>query len=461
MDSRRLNLAFIDPGRRKAPFYLELRHRLEPRVHCLYWSQRIIVRGFVRCAGAPLFPRSPASSREFDISDHELAIAIGRKEMALRGPKLMKRARRLLHELSDFLESQNVGAIFVWNGSNLRLALAVWLARKRGIPVIFAEHGYLPGTTQIDSRGVNFDSSMTDLVMSGAGQLAPDPVLDAALDREIDAYKNGRPMRVMNAPAPAHYRSDLRSWLYRKIALWIKERDRRNPPAVGCDEPALPERFVLLPFQVTKDSQLILHSPLVGKDMAGMLSAVHAALAGVDPRMRIVVKLHPYERRDVQMRYADLIRQYPDVLFIRRHRMTELLARSSAVVTVNSTVGFEAFLFDKPVVALGRNFFTAQGLVEKVDRLEQLPDALTRALHRPVDKQRRRAFLRFAIDRFLTFGSYHDFSEASLGAVAERMLALLFPARADEAERTLPAVHSASERPYATAQGAVGVVEIV
>lgn len=420
-----LKLAFVDPGLRKAPFFLELRAQLEPRVHCVYYSRRTIVRGFVRSGGAPLFPNLWQRDGVFEISDEDLRSAIGEKEWATRGAKLMPRARRLLHSLARFYEAQGIEAVMVWNGSNLLVSLAVYLAQRLGLPVIFAEHGYFPRTLQVDSCGVNFDASLTPLAMRGAALLPPDTAIDRALDREIDAYRQGRPMRANNASVPPHLRRDLRSFVHREIDRRIKPWFRRKFPGVGMDNATLPERFVFLPFQVRKDSQLIVHSPLLGNDMARLLELLHGALAQVDPQMRIVVKFHPRENPKVQARYLELMRQYPDVLFIRRQRLGELLEKAAAVVTVNSTVGFEAFLYDKPVVTLGRNFYTAPGLVETVQEIEQLPEALRRALSEPVDHGRRRGFLRYVHARFLVFGDYNDYSQASLDAVAARICSLL------------------------------------
>lgn len=420
-----LTLAFIDPGLRKAPFFLELRKALAPDIRCLYYSRRTIVRGFVRSGGAQPFPDLWTGDGVFAISDEDLRTAIGEKEWVTRGAKLMPRARSLLHSLASFFDAQGVEAVMVWNGSNLLVSLAAYLARRRGLPVIFAEHGYLPGTLQVDHCGVNFDASITPLAMCGAASLPPDPVLDRALDREIDAYQKGKPMRPNNAPVPPHLRRDLRTFFHREIDQRIKPWFRRKFPGIGVDNPALPERFVFLPFQVRKDSQLIVHSPLVGNDMARVLGLLHGALAQVDPQMRIVVKFHPRENPKVLARCVEMMRQYPDVLFIRRHRLTELLEKAKAVVTVNSTVGFEAFIYDTPVIALGRNFYTAPGLVEQVQQIEQLPETLRRALVEPVDRERRRSFLRYVYARFLVFGNYNDYSEASLGAVATRICSLL------------------------------------
>lgn len=428
-----MRLVFIDPGLRKAPFFLELRRFLDPRIECLYYSRRPVVRGYVRSVGAPLFPGpNQTQPPAYEISDAELRVAIGAKELALRGRAVLKKARPLLAELAALFDAQSVDAVLVWNGSNLRGALAAYLARRRGLPVIFAEHGYLPRTTQLDLEGVNFESSVNRLSRTGAASLPPDPALDAALDATIEAYKAGRPMRDMNPTVPVHYRADRRSWLRREVILWAKRRLRHRARALfstGDVAAPLPERFVLLPFQVRKDSQLILHSPLLGNDMPRLLELVDAAVAAVDPSLRLVVKFHPSEQPKVQLRYRDLAARYPHVQFISKTPIIDLLPHAAAVVTINSTVGFEGLLHEKPVVTLGENFYTVDGLVDRVEQLDDLPAVLARALSQPVDTERRRAFLRYIHARFLSFGGYGDFSEASQRAVAERIGELLAPDR--------------------------------
>ncbi|NGY06870.1 capsular polysaccharide export protein, LipB/KpsS family [Solimonas terrae] len=430
MSSKPIRLGFVEPGLRRTPFFLEIRRFLGPTVECVYYARRGIVRRYVEAVDAPLFPADPRPlDREYPISDAELRVAVGQKQLALREKPALAKARRLLAELSEFVDRRRVDAVLLWNGSHLRGALATYLARRRGIPVIFGEHGYFPGTLQLDLEGVNFRSSISELVARGAAQLPPDRQLDRALDLEIAHYKAGRPMRVKEGRLPPVYRLDTATRIRRSLKLWYQARGGSLAPMRRADNAdpaaALPPHYVLLPFQVRHDSQLILHSPLVGNDMERLLAALDAALPAVDPRLRLVVKFHPGEFPQVQNRYRDLPKRYPQVRFCSRTPVTALLANAAAVVTVNSTVGFEALLYDKPVVTLGRNFYTVPGLVEPVRRLDELPDVLARALSRPADRERRRAFLRYVHSKFLTFGSCQDFSERSLLAVAERIGELL------------------------------------
>lgn len=420
-------LALIELGIKAAPFFAELRRHLPAGVRCVYYSRRAVVRSVLKQAGAELFPARLNLPAPANVDADELREAIGEKALVTESPKIIAQAARLWADLDAFLDRQRVDALLVWNGSGLTASLAVHLARQRGLPVVFGENGYLPGTLQLDGAGVNQYSSITRAVREQRAELPGEPALDRILDHVLDDFRAGRAPKPQ--AAPKSLRPDWRAKLKRE-ALRLLEPDTwtiapRLSRRAFPDRLELPARFVLLPFQVSQDSQLILHSPLVGGDMRRLLSEVHGALREVDPEMGLVVKLHPAESSQMLARYRELPRQYPNVRFTLRHPLTDLLPRCAAVVTINSTVGFEGIVFDKPVVTLGRNFYSAPGLVIPVERLEDLPKALTTALSEPPDTARRRAFLRYVYFRFLTHGSYRDFSDASFRAVADRILELI------------------------------------
>jgi capsular polysaccharide export protein len=438
----RLRLAFIDPGLRKAPFFLELRKWLAPEIECLYWSKRSVVRSYMRSAGVAMHPAAgSAQVAAVEISEDALRRAVGEKELALRPEKALRKARRLLAQLAAFIDGEGVGAILVWNGSNLRGALAIHLAQQRRIPVIHAEHGYLPGTTQLDLKGVNFNASISQLALMGAAQLPADPELDAKLDADIARFKSGQKMRDLNPLPPAELRRNLRARFASRLSFWLERRalprfNYWSVPTVGVD--ALPKRYVLLPFQVRSDSQLVLHSPLYGNDLEAVLRDLDHALERIDPQLHLVVKFHPYELPQVQRRYRSLPRRYPRVAFVGNVPMTRLLEQAQAVVTINSTVGFEALLYDKRVLTLGRNFYTVPGIVDCLAQRADLESAMRSMLAGTPNLEQRRAFLRFVRERFLTAGGYHDFSERSLRTISARIAELLAGASARPARLAAP-----------------------
>jgi len=431
MASRPIRLALIDPGLRKAPFFLEFRHKLPDSVACVYYSRRQIVRGHIRSAGASLYPvlRSPLPPPDTRLDDAALQAAIGRRERTT-SPARQQLARQLLAELEAFYDEHAVGAILVWNGSKMLLALAIHLARARGLPVIHAEHGYLPGTLQFDAEGVNCSASITRQAQAGLAALPADGVLDARLDALIAAHRGGQPLQRGDSRIPSRYNRLGFSGLQNRLITWGRQLrpllEARLSRLLGMDRPdAMPERFVLLPMQVRRDSQLALHSPLLGNDLERFIASAREAVATVDPALKLVVKLHPLELVPAQRRNLGLRRRFPDVVFLWTTPIRELLPRAEAVLTINSTVGFEAFLYDRPVVTLGENFYTVAPLVCPVSRLEHLPAVLQQALAQPVNREARRAFLRYVCARLLVAGSYRDFSDASLQAVADRVATML------------------------------------
>lgn len=428
MSNRPLNLAIFDMGLLKAPFFLGLQDHLAPTIRCLYWSRRLLVRRYAQSAGIAILPTSLAEPRLASrIADDELRRAIGVKEQKLRGVGRLDAPRRRYAEIEAFLDEQAVDALLVWNGSNKLLSLAIHAARQRGIPVIHVEHGYFPGSLQIDLEGVNQASSLTRLVRGGLARRPPHPLLDEQLDAIIAAVRGDAPSRIVRTAIPARF---LQSWQARRLnALFYRLRPYGlgQPLLPGYQDPPLPDDFVFYPLQVRKDSQLLLHSPIFGNDHAAAIAALSTTLAAMNPPRRLVVKFHPQETRLAQIGNDALIRQFPDVTFVCRIPATELIRKSRYVVTVNSSVGFEALLLDKPLVTLGDSFYAVPWLAEVVNRRDQLGAALRAADRLPDRSEARRALLRYCMADFFSFGSYFDHRADSYAAVAARIRALLQP----------------------------------
>lgn len=423
-------LMLIELGTRAAPFFAELALRMAPTWQCTFYSRRPVVRSSLRHAGLALAPARLRGLPPSADPTPELRCIIGDKALQTETPAALRRAAALLQELAALFDAQRPDGVLVWNGSGLVASIAVHLARARHIPVVFGENGYLPATLQLDPDGVNQFASITALAAGGQAFLPADPALDERLESVLADYRSGRAPPLQRAMRT--WRPSWSARLRRELARLVRARSWMPAAALDAREfPArldpLPARFVLVPFQVSQDSQLILHSPVVGADLRRFLAQVHAAVRAIDPGLAVVVKLHPAESSRVLATYRDLPRRYPDVRFTTAHPLADLLSACAAVVTINSTVGFEGLVFGKPVIALGRNFYVGPGLARAVTRVEDLEPVLRAALAEPVDAERVRGFLRYVYFRFLTHASYRDFSEPSLCAVAQRIDELTGP----------------------------------
>jgi len=362
------------------------------------------------------------------LDDRELLEACGRHELmwAANLPALLRRARALLNRLDCFISETRVECLLVWNGQRgLGGALAAWLARRRGLQLVFFENGALPGTMQLDRCGVNYYSEHTPRI--AAGDYRKFVSDEQRLERCLNLLRTGRrpddfiPARKPPLPPAQKLARELLR-LFRPAAWrWLFAALHGN---FASQLPVGLRHYVLMPMQVIEDPQLSAHSPLLGHDLERLVMEVYLAMREALPQHRLVVKIHPQETAHASREYLRLATRLPDVYFVKSQPMHQLLAGCELVVTVNSTVGVEALAFGKPVITLGRSFYTVPDLVRPVDRIELLPQAMRTALGHPPPPQRVRQFLGYLQQRMCAEGSDADLSERSVNALATRLLEL-------------------------------------
>lgn len=401
--------------------------RLGSDAEFLYFQHRTDTHELLRANHARFWTPAGRTFRDHGMDDAELLFACGMHERYWSPDlgALRRRAHVLAGAITEFLIVQSIDCVIVWSGVTLVRSLSAHIARKLGIRTIYCENGYLPGTMQMDVEGVNFYSSFTPRIR--AQEYRSFDGDDAALETTLELLRTGQripgmiPFPQPKASTGQRLQRELGRLLKPQAWRWLDTLDRsdfRTRKWTG-EQP-----FVLLPLQVVRDSQLSVHSPLLGHDLPRLILHTWLAMRRVLPDHRLVVKLHPKETTHGNRAYLKLASELPDIVFVRGQAMHELLRRCSLVVTINSTVGVEAMAFDKPVVALGRNFYTFPELVQTVADLDELPVAMQAALQRPKDPALRRDFLRYLQQQVLSLCSYRDQSERSLSVACERMLEL-------------------------------------
>jgi len=430
------NLAFIELGSSLVHYFCESSRMLDAEISPVFYSTKTKVRSKLEQLGRHMFPErkraispQPIPQLIFD------AVVNGKLRVSISDSR-RQQAQASYHftALERLFQECRIDAIFVWNGSGLAASIAICLARKHGKKIIFGENGYFPHTIQIDSEGVNFKSSVTKVVSRRYDKIAMDPDKVLQLKTLISEYKANRvteyqkPTRQVKASVWSHIVNDIQTFNWRRT---FRPRNFNN---AFSDQPEnLPEKYVLLPFQVVADSQVILYSPLVGNDMEKFLSCCHSALRKVAPDHKLVVKLHPADLRKVN--YNCLKKKYPDVIWVKNCSIKKLLESANAVVTINSTVGLEALIYYKPIIALGLNFYNVDGVIRHPENLEQLPEQLHRALTEPVNKDKIDRLLYYLYWHYFTHGSWKDHSEKSYRAVASKISQLVIGKHEAEGEK--------------------------
>jgi hypothetical protein len=140
----------------------------------------------------------------------------------------------------------------------------------------------------------------------------------------------------------------------------------------------LSERAVFFPLHYANDSQVTIR----GEAYADQYALVALIANSLPYGYALWIKPHPAFAGDVPLaRLAAMRRRAPNVRLldpsIHAH---EVLRRASAVVTINSTTGFEALMFGVPLVTLGKSLYQGRGLTIDVADPAELPFAIGRAL---------------------------------------------------------------------------------
>ena len=86
-----------------------------------------------------------------------------------------------------------------------------------------------------------------------------------------------------------------------------------------------------------------------------------------------------------------------------------MVQRAQAVVTINSSVGFQALSEHVPVVTLGESFYDNNPFVEHPTAPDGVPDAVERVLDRELDPQ--------SVDTYVDVFAENVFASGGIGDV--------------------------------------------
>lgn len=276
------------------------------------------------------------------------------------------------------LDRLRPSAIAVWNGSHRYCRILISVA-ARDITVLRFENGLLPNTTTLDSAGVNFRNSVP---------------------RDANFYrKYAEKVNIQSKE--------------RVVLVPRKPRIERTNPVV------LPERYIFIPFQDDRDTQIRFFSPWIS-DMRQLfrLAEVISKASGLP----VLVKEHPSSRA----RYPDLHKRAgASVIFANGNDTQALIENSEYVVTINSTVGLEAILLNKPLITLGQAFYNVKGVAEHAVSESDLCRLISEFPHWDVDSLVRDAFLHYLKYEYCVPGAWRDCDTPHLNEVSERMQRLV------------------------------------
>ena len=286
-----------------------------------------------------------------------------------------------------------------WGVTNLILfgdcrpmhAVAIRLARARGIRVHVFEEGYLrPHFVTMEEGGVNGHSTLprdAKEILHLAAALPPfEPGRDipSSFSRRAieDVHYNLR--TALGRWRFPHYQTHrpwhpMREYVVgaRRLPAKLLARKQTNQRATALWQGAAP--YFLFPLQLDADSQIRFHAPAGGMSTAiatVLQSFAHHAPVGA----LLVITEHPLDYGPVNLAsvIARLVAELglaSRVVFLRDGSPAPLVQAARGLVTVNSTIGITALASGVPVITLGAAIYNLPGLTSQlgIDRFWQRP----------------------------------------------------------------------------------------
>lgn len=284
--------------------------------------------------------------------------AAEREEQIRRLAATYHRARRV----AEAAVNRGVTHLAIWNGTGGRRDTLRRAAAEVGLKGVFAELAPFPGRITLDPRGVN----------AGAA-LPADPEFYRAWDDANPDAVDLTPFRAALTGRPGIRRKNQGS------------HDLADGP------------FIFVPLQVRGDTQVNRHGGWV-HGIPMLIEQLARASARLPKGWRLVFREHPSCRIG---NAEQLHRLLGDRITVDNETDTfELVRRSAAVATLNSSVGLQSFLLGKPILVLGEANYALPGLVEHAGSPDALAAALANAGDWRFDEHLREAFLRFMLAEY-------------------------------------------------------------
>ncbi len=153
------------------------------------------------------------------------------------------------------------------------------------------------------------------------------------------------------------------------------------------------EKYVFYPLHLQNDAQIIVRAPQYSDQVALIETLSHFIPVGY----YLYVKEHPNNVGGMPLGALWRIKRIPNVrlLPVNTHSHT-LIEGADLIITVNSTVGWEGLIYQKPVISLGTAFYDIGGLTYNVRDFYELPQMMKKAMKESKpDKRKKEVLHRF------------------------------------------------------------------
>lgn len=319
--------------------------------------------------------------------------------------------------------------IFSDFGGELMRRVPYRVAQLQGKTYIYMDWSPIRGLFALHTSELNHWSHMRieSFPLSDAEQEIVDHYLDTTRRQNLSAVRFWTPQvtgnRIQRLFRELHRERVIEKGEHDHFTptRWFKQylaRMMRIPFAKRFySKPQENEKYLFFPLHVPDDAQIPVRAPLFLQQDA----LVDWIARSLPDGYMLYVKEHPNFIGKYPLSFYRRIAKTDRVRFVPPYVHPHLLIKQSqAVVTINSTAGFESLLYHKPVIVLGHASYWGYGATIDVSNINDLPFKIKEALTTPPPV--------WKIDRLIWSmmqasypGRLYDFSEENLAKVADSM----------------------------------------
>jgi len=232
---------------------------------------------------------------------------------------------------------------------------AVEVAKRMGLPVLRLEGGFLPDSSTLDLGGMYYTKeSEFEEIWKSQSRLTPQEKIK--LEQFVKLWKQGGLSKYRN------------STTHQKMED-VDVKATLPPGSAG-------KKLLLVICQTTGDATMFF--PKVLMQAKEELARVACEAMKGDNGWVVLVKPHPYESTGKLREIVDVA--HFDARVIENVTAHSALRAADAVLTINSTMGFEALAYGLPVITLGGNWYTGRGVTTDIREREGLVEAVRGAV---------------------------------------------------------------------------------
>lgn len=218
--------------------------------------------------------------------------------------------------------------------------ICIVAARKYGCKIGFFEQGPF-GTSYLDAHGVNANLTVPDLAQGQSNVPMPQrPVHKAIPERRLPFYRLADYVMSIIPGWPREYRSAF---------PWARLLKRKTPGATLA-HPKAP--YFLFALQVPEDANFIMHT-----DFANFTAALRVAAAALPSGTYLAVREHPKFKATYEPALYAFVEAHPQLYLQQGISGGDAISACQGLITLNSMMGIEALLYQKPVFVMGQSYY--------------------------------------------------------------------------------------------------------